>query len=317
MLKQQNNTHTQISLAPMMGYTNHCFRLMVRLLSPRVVLFTEMVTAHALIYGKVHDYHRNLLKDNVIFQVGGGDPVALSKAAKIIESLGYTGINLNVGCPSHKVMQADIGASLMLKPKQVAKCLQAMRDSVSLPISVKCRIGVDDQDSLSFLEDFVDCTQSYTQGDYYIHARKAFLRGINPKQNRSIPPLNYNRVHEIKKLFPDLNFHLNGGINNQDIFNRCIDQFDGVMMGRWFCNQPYTAALAINAYYDQPTLSRKDLVLQYLDNLDFQVSNHRWQRVTLPLQNIFKSEVGARKWRQSLSVTKNLEELKSVLQHQL
>ena len=313
MSKYKNNTHKTVSLAPMMGYTDHYFRLMLRLLSPDLLLFTEMVTAQALVYGGAHTSQINNLGDRVIFQVGGGDPLVLGKASKIIESLGYSGINLNVGCPSNKVNQANIGACLMLQPKRVADCIKAMSESVSIPVSIKCRVGVDGYDDFAFLKQFIEQTYEYTDGNYYIHARKAILKGLNPKQNRSIPPLNYDRVCAIKNEFSNLCFHLNGGINNEVDFMGHISDFDGVMIGRWFCRHPYEVCLAINSYYGVSTPSRDEVLEKYIKYVSDNPHSSRWQRVVLPLQNLYKGLSGARKWRVCLSESKELADIKGLL----
>ena len=207
----------RFSVAPMMDWTDRHDRMFLRLLSRRALLYTEMVTSAALKHGDAN----YLLKYNpeehpVALQLGGSDPVELAEAARLGEQAAYDEINLNVGCPSDRVQSGAFGACLMAEPELVADCVRAMKAAVALPVTVKCRIGIDDQDSESELHRFVETVAGAGCGTFIIHARKAILQGLSPKENREIPPLNYDRVFSVKQHFPHLEIIINGGIQALD-----------------------------------------------------------------------------------------------------
>ena len=222
------------SVAPMLDCTDRHFRVLMRQITKRALLYTEMIVAKAI----HHSQQKNALLDfdevehPISLQVGGDDPVLLAETAKIAESWGYDEINLNVGCPSSKVQSGNFGACLMADPEKVAKCIEAMANSTKLPITVKHRIGIDHLDSDSFLINFVDQISSAGARRVSIHARKAWLKGLNPKENRTIPPLKYEKVFNLKKCRPDIIIELNGGLETPNDCLKVLTKVDGAMVGR-------------------------------------------------------------------------------------
>jgi len=232
----------RFSVAPMMEWTDlHC-RYFFRLISKYTVLYTEMITADAIIFGprqKLLTFNREELP--CVLQLGGSNPQNLAKAAKYGENYGYSQINLNIGCPSNRVQNGSFGACLMKEPYLVADCVKSIQDKCQIPVTIKCRIGVDQMDEEKGLDDFVDIVSEESVNIFIIHARKAILNGLSPKQNREIPPLNYNRVASLKKRRPDLKIIINGGINSISDGLALLqkDDFDGFMIGREAYKNPY------------------------------------------------------------------------------
>jgi tRNA-dihydrouridine synthase A len=255
------NKQKIISVAPMMDWTDRHCRYFHRLIAPSILLYTEMVTTGAILFG--NDRDRFLGFDDaehpVALQLGGSDPVALAECAKIGEDYGYDEINLNCGCPSDRVQSGMFGACLMKNPELVAKCIKAMQDVVKIPVTVKCRIGIDDCEDYEFLENFIRIVSE--KGGckiFIIHARKAWLQGLSPKENRDIPPLQYDLVADIQAAFPHLTFHINGGIKTMEQVSTMLGlpsrpsssgngetksqadfNFDGVMIGREAYQNPW------------------------------------------------------------------------------
>jgi tRNA-dihydrouridine synthase A len=244
----------------MMDWTDRHCRYLHRRLSSRALLFTEMVTSAALVHG---DVERLLGYDEsehpVAVQLGGSDPVELAAAVRICASLGYDEINLNVGCPSDRVQSGKFGACLMAEPGLVADCLRAMRDATGTPVTVKCRIGIDDQDSEADLDRFVDTVLPSGIDALYVHARKAWLKGLSPKQNRDVPPLDYDRVYRLKKRLGDFPVYINGGIGSLDEAESHLAHVDGVMLGRAAYHDPMVQAEVDARFFGEtrpaPTLS--------------------------------------------------------------
>lgn len=230
-------------IAPMMDWTDRHCRVFHRQLTRHALLYTEMVTAPAVIHG---DRARLLGRDDcehpVALQLGGSDPAALAEAAAIGEDFGYDEINFNVGCPSDRVQDGRFGACLMAEPELVAACIGAMQARVSVPVTVKCRIGIDEQDSEVDLARFVGVVADAGCRTFIVHARKAWLRGLSPKQNREVPPLDYERVYRLKAARPDLTIVLNGGIDDLDAAQAHVAYVDGVMLGRAAYQNPYLLA---------------------------------------------------------------------------
>lgn len=231
----------KLSIAPMMDWTDRHCRYFHRLLSPHAVLYTEMVTTGAILFGDPERHLKyNSEEHPVVLQLGGSDPVDLARAAKIAHEIyGYDEINLNCGCPSDRVQRGKFGACLMSEPDLVAECVHAMTESVPIPITVKCRIGVDNSDDYNFLNDFISTIKKVGAQHFIIHARKAWLNGLSPKENREIPPLQYDLAARIKSEHPDLTITLNGGIKTIDEINEHLKSFDGVMIGREAYQNPY------------------------------------------------------------------------------
>lgn len=233
----------RFSVAPMMDWTDRHCRFFHRGLSRHALLYTEMVTAEAILHG-----NRDRLlgfdaaEHPVVLQLGGSDPVKLREAARIAAAYGYAEINLNVGCPSDRVQEGRFGACLMAEPELVARCVSAMADAVPLPITVKCRIGIDEQDAESDFRRFVDTVADAGCRVFVVHARKAWLKGLSPKENREIPPLDYERVYRLKAERPDLTIVLNGGIATLEACEHHLRYVDGVMLGRAAYHDPYLLA---------------------------------------------------------------------------
>lgn len=252
-----------LSIAPMMGYTNRYFRALLRIICPPALLYTEMITAAALVRREPEYISRLLdfseLEHPVVLQLGGSNPHELAQAAKMAEQWGYDEINLNVGCPSSRVQAGNFGACLMKDPVLVAECVQAMREQVSIPVTVKTRIGVDDQDSYALLREFIRKIAAVGCQVFIIHARKAWLSGLNPRQNRSVPPLRYEVVYQLAKDFPALNFVINGGIATTEAVAEHLQHVDGVMIGRpAYQNTPWLRELG-QIYADSGAVKSKSL----------------------------------------------------------
>ncbi len=298
----------KFSVAPMMEWTDRHCRYFHRLLSGSAVLYTEMISADALIFGPRH----KLLAFNneelpCVLQLGGNDPKKLSLAAKFGQSYGYSKINLNIGCPSNRVQNGSFGACLMKTPKIVAECVRAMQDVSKLPITVKCRIGVDDMDELKGLDNFIDQVSAEGVKLFVIHARKAMLNGLSPKQNREIPPLNYSRVGALKKRRADLKIIINGGIKSIQEGQNLVKQYslDGFMIGREAYKNPY-----ILSYVDKIVLNQKEkiktryqIAMKMADYIDKLVKNDEGNvhSVIRHILGLYNSVPGAKEWRRELS----------------
>lgn len=244
--KTLNDKSRRFAVAPMMELSDRHFRYLARLLSRHSLLYTEMLTSKAVIHG---DQNYLLATDEVdhpvVLQLGGSDPVEMAEAAAIGQSWGYDEININVGCPSDRVQSGRFGACLMAEPDTVAQCIKAMQDAVTIPVSVKCRLGIDRDDSYEALEQFVRRVRESGCEHFIVHARKAWLDGLSPKENRTIPPLRYNYVYRLKETLPDLHITINGGIDTWEDVQTHLQRVDGVMSGR-------------KAYYTPGFLGRAD-----------------------------------------------------------
>ena len=287
----------------MMDWTDRHCRYFHRLLSPRARLYTEMVTAQAVIHG---DRERLLGFDGsehpVALQVGGSEPAELVEAARIGEGFGYDEINLNVGCPSDRVQSGRFGACLMREPALVAECFAAMRAAVSIPVTVKCRIGVDEQDEEADLDHFVDTLQAVGCDVLVVHARKAWLKGLSPKENRDVPPLNHARVHRLKRERPDLTVVINGGIDRVDDCLAHLEHVDGVMLGRTAYHEPYRLAELEHALYGTPMPAREDVVAAMRPYVEAHLARgDRLQHISRHILGLFQGLPGARAWRRHLS----------------
>ena len=228
------------SIAPMMGRTDSQFRYLIRLISKKTVLFTEMIHSNAILYGnknKLEEYSN--IENPIVLQLGGNDPKNLGKVSKIANKFNYDEINLNLGCPSPRVSSGGFGAALMNDPELVKDCLLSIKENFNKEVSVKIRLGTDDNDIDKTLDDFVDSIQSCNIKVFYVHARKAILKGLTPKQNREIPPLNYERVRKLKEDFSDLEIIINGGIKQLDFLKKNdLSSLEGIMIGREAYSNP-------------------------------------------------------------------------------
>jgi tRNA-dihydrouridine synthase A len=246
-------------------------RYLLRLISKKVYLYTEMVTTGAILYGKCfHQLEFNKEEHPVAIQLGGSDVNDLVKSAKIAEDYGYDEINLNVGCPSDRVQKGRFGACLMLEPDHVAECLNAMQTNVNVPVTIKCRLGVDHHEDYEFLYDFVNIVQSAGIKHFIIHARNGILKGLSPRQNRHVPPLKYDYVYQLKKDFPNLNITINGGIKTIDECKEHLKLVDGVMIGRAAYENPFLIKDIDTELYgiESNVNSKKSILNQYLDYVE-------------------------------------------------
>jgi tRNA-dihydrouridine synthase A len=261
----------KVSIAPMMQYTDMHDRYLLRLISKKVFLYSEMVTTGAILYGKCfHQLEFNKEEHPVAIQLGGSDADDLVKSAKIAEDYGYDEINLNVGCPSDRVQKGRFGACLMLEPEHVAECLNAMQTNVKVPVTIKCRLGVDHHEDYEFLYNFVNLVQDAGINHFIIHARNGILKGLSPRQNRHIPPLKYDYVYQLKKDFPDLNITINGGIKTIDECKDHLQHVDGVMIGRAAYENPFLIKDIDTELYgiESNINSKKSILNQYLDYVE-------------------------------------------------
>ena len=333
-----------ISIAPMMDWTDRHCRYFHRLIAPSVRLYTEMVTTGALVFG--NDRQRflgfNQAEHPVALQLGGSDPADLATCAKIGEEAGYDEINLNCGCPSDRVQSGAFGACLMNNPALVADCVKAMSDAVSIPVTVKCRIGIDDSEDYTFLENFINVVSK--DGDcqtFIIHARKAWLKGLSPKENREIPPLQYDIVERIKAAFPDLTIHVNGGIKTIEQIHSMLGsgersplyppacggketaqtfqggrkasdtkkeysrfKFNGVMIGREAYQNPWFLRQVEEEFFDTTNLpTAEQIVEQMIPYIKDQQQHFDTpvKSITRHMSGLFQGLPGARVWRQVLS----------------
>jgi len=288
-----------------MDWTDRHCRFFHRLISQHVLLYTEMVTTGALIHGDSHRFLGfNKEEHPLAFQLGGSNPRELALSATMVEDYGYDEVNLNVGCPSDRVQNGRFGACLMLEPELVADCVAAMCKAVSIPVTVKSRIGVDDKDSYGELVSFVRTVASAGCKTFIVHARKAWLSGLSPRQNREIPPLNYDVVLQLKADFPQLNIIVNGGIVNLGQAEQLLQHSDGVMVGREAYQNPYLLAEVDSRIFNAVVAprSRHEIIELLLPYIEEQLSNGiRLNSVTRHILGLFHGEPGARAWRRHLS----------------
>lgn len=297
-------TH-RVSVAPMMGCTDRHYRYLARLISKYTVLYTEMLTTGAVIHGKrekLLGYHA--MEHPVALQLGGSDPRELALSAKIAYDYGYDEINLNVGCPSDRVQAGKFGACLMKEPQLVADCVAAMVAAVPVPVTVKCRIGVDHHDSEEALHAFTAGLVDAGCRALIVHARKAWLQGLSPRDNRTIPPLDYPRVYALKRAFPELPMMINGGVTTLQEVDAHLQQVDGVMIGREAYANPWLLAEVDARYYGsaQATRDPKQVIMAFLPYVATQLAQGvKLRSIIRHLVGFFPGEQGARQWRRYLS----------------
>ena len=286
----------------MMQCTDIHDRYLFRLITKKSILYTEMVTTGAIIFGECLDQlnFNKSIEQPVAVQLGGSDPDDLAKCAKICEDLGYDEINLNVGCPSERVQKGAFGACLMKEPRLVSECVLAMQEATDIPITVKCRIGVDDNDDYDFLHSFTEEIINPDMQTLIVHARVAILKGLSPRQNRNVPPLKYQNVYSLKKAFPDLEVVINGGIQNLDESLEHLKKVDGVMLGRAAYDNPMIVnevdALLFNE--EPKNYSRKEILEDYLLYcLKQNALGHTYSRTLKHVFGINKGMPHARKYR--------------------
>lgn len=293
-------------MAPMMDWTDRHCRYFHRLMSRETLLYTEMVTAPALVRGRaLHLLDYNPEEHPVALQLGGSDPKELAEATRLGAPAGYDEINLNVGCPSDRVQSGTFGAVLMRQPQLVADCVKAMQDASDIEITVKCRIGVDEQEPKVILPDFLEMVSAAGVSRITIHARKAWLQGLSPKENRDIPPLDYDLVIAMKKRFPDLHLSINGGIASLDqALDLLATGLDGVMIGRTAYHAPADILLGadVRIFGLGHQTTRTDVVAAMLPYIERHLqSGGRLHQVTKHMLGLFAGQPGARAWRRYLS----------------
>lgn len=294
-----------LSIAPMMQRTDRHYRYMMRLISRHTLLYTEMVTTGAILRG---DRERYLAFDPaehpIALQLGGDDPEALAESAKIGADYGYDEINLNVGCPSSRVSSGCFGASLMARPERVAEAVAAMRDAVPVPVTVKHRIGIDDLDRYEDMLHFVDVVTAAGSDRFSVHARKAWLKGLSPKENRNVPPLRYDDVYRLKAERPELVVEINGGVKTMSEVETHLERVDAVMIGRAAYDRPYLFADADAAVFGDvaPPPTRAEVIERMVDYAERSGDDvHRLYAITRHMLGLFAGRPGAKRWKQALA----------------
>ena len=296
----------RLSIAPMLDCTDRHERYFLRLLSKHILLYSEMVTTNALLHTDPEQFLRHQeFEYPAVLQLGGSNPADLAKCSKMVEVSGFQEVNLNCGCPSDRVQNGNFGACLMKDKNLVADCFKAMQDAVSIPVSIKCRIGVDEFDSWEFFRDFIGTIADAGCRVFIIHARKAWLKGLSPKENREVPPLNYDTVHRLKAEMPQLNISINGGIKTLDQTLELLQDLDGVMVGREAYENPWFLRDADERIFNDASApkpeSRKALLEAYLPYVEMEAAHGTPTTILVRhLYGLFNGKPGARKYRQYL-----------------
>jgi tRNA-dihydrouridine synthase A len=295
----------RLCIAPMMDWSDHHCRYFWRLLTKEALLYTEMVTTGALIHGDRQRFlHYNTEEHPIALQLGGSNPTDLARCARWAQDWHYDEVNLNCGCPSDRVQSGMFGACLMAQPQLVADCVKAMVDACDIPVTVKHRIGIDDMESYQQLTDFIEPIAQAGCKTFIVHARKAWLQGLSPKQNREVPPLNYPWVYQLKRDFPNLNIVINGGIQTLEQSQAHLEQVDGVMIGREAYQNPWLLAEVDRQIFgvDRPAASRDHVMEQLLPYVEQQLAlGARLNHITRHILGLFQGEPGAKKFRRHLS----------------
>ena len=300
-----NNLQHRFCVAPMMEWTDRHCRYFLRLFTRHTLLYTEMITSGALLHGDARRFlHFNPEEQPVALQVGGSDPGELALAASLGEKAGYREINLNAGCPSDRVQRGKIGACLMAEPDLVAECMRAMAGKVAIPVTIKCRIGINNIDSLEHLTHFVGSVAEAGCRTFIIHARIAVLEGLSPKQNREIPPLDYARVFAIKERFPDLEIVINGGIRSLQQASELLTRVDGVMIGREAYQNPNLLACVDRDLFGDtgPVISQEAVLDRFATYVERELANGTaLKHMTRHVLGLFQGMPGSKQFRRHLS----------------
>ena len=292
----------RFSVAPMMGCTDRHCRYLFRLLSPNALLYTEMIVTGALVHGDAEKFLRHADDAPCAFQLGGSNPIELAEAAKLVEQAGYQEVNLNCGCPSDRVQVGGIGACLMAEADLVASCYEAMASAVAIPVTIKSRIGIDEQDDYAFFANFVRTLFETDCRTFIVHARKAILQGLTPKENREIPPLRYDYVYRQMKELPDATFILNGGIKTLEDVTALQALSQGLMLGRAPYANPYLLAQIDNELFSTSLPNQLDVYYQYREYVETQLSQGvALKHMVKHLLGFFAGYRGARHFRRFLS----------------
>lgn len=300
---QKNVYSGRFSVAPMLDWTTRHCRYFHRQFSQHALLYTEMITAPAILHAKYDLLEYDPAENPVALQLGGSNPKQLAHCAKLVEERGYAEVNLNVGCPSDRVQNGMFGACLMGKADLVADCIKAMQDAVQIPVTVKHRIGIDDLDSYEFLCDFIEKVQAYSN-DFIVHARKAWLSGLSPKENREIPPLDYERVYQLKQDFPHLNISINGGIKTIEEIKYHLQFVDGVMVGREAYQNPSLLGEIDSQIFgeNRPLVTAYEAVEKMLPYIEKELAKGVYlNHIVRHMLGAFQNCKGARQWRRHLS----------------
>ena len=303
--KQELVTNNPLSIAPMMDRTDRHYRYLMRQITKHTLLYTEMVTTPAIIHGDRHkllDF--NSAEHPLILQLGGDNPTELAECAQIAEDYGYDGVNLNIGCPSPRVQNGNFGACLMSQPELVAKAVEAIRAVVKIPVTVKHRIGIDDRDRYEDMSEFVRIVADAGCEHFIVHARKAWLQGLSPKENRDVPPLRYEDVFRLKQEFPNLWIEINGGIITLEQVQELQKKMDAVMIGRAAYDNPYLFAEVDRLIYDSQRIipTRQQIIENMLPYIDDCLSKGiRLNSITRHMLQLFAGLPGAKKWKRHLS----------------
>ena len=301
------NINRRFCVAPMLDWTDRHERYFLRLISKHAVLYTEMVTTGALIHGDKDRYLQfNQEEHPVALQLGGSDPKAMAICAKMAEDFGYDEVNINVGCPSDRVQNGAFGACLMAEPELVAENVSAMQDAVDIPVTVKNRIAIDEMDEYKCLPKFIETVSQAGCKTFIIHARKAWLEGLSPKQNRDVPPLNYELVYQMKRDFPELEIIINGGIKTLEQSEEHLKHIDGVMIGREAYHNPFMLNQVDKRLYgDNDAQNNKtefDLLNQYMEYMQKQMDQGVYlKHMSRHLLGLFIGQPGAKAWRRHIS----------------
>lgn len=303
--QQFTSFNRRLSLAPMMEWSDRHCRYFWRLLTRQTLLYTEMVTTGAIIHGHRERFLRFRPEEHpVALQLGGSDPKALAECAKIAQDWGYDEVNLNCGCPSDRVQSGKIGAVLMAEPELVAECVSAMQAACSIPVTVKHRIGIDDMEDYPGLVHFVDTVASAGCDTFIVHARKAWLKGLSPKENREIPPLKYEYVYQLKQDRPNLHISINGGITTLEQTHSLLEHVDGVMIGRQAYHDPFFLAEADQQIFgtENPNLNREQVLLAFADYCEEEIAKgNRLHHMSRHILGLFLGQPGARQFRRFIT----------------
>ena len=294
----------------MLDCTDRHERYLLRLISKHAVLYTEMITTGALIHGDTPRFlDFDSFEQPVALQLGGSDPDDMTRSAELVQQWGYDEVNINVGCPSDRVQSGSFGACLMKSPELVAQNVKQMSAAVDIPVTVKCRIGVDDQDEKDALWGLVDASANAGCDVFIVHARKAWLKGLSPKENRDVPPLNYELVYKLKEAFPELEIIINGGINTIADGQAHMEHVDGVMVGREAYSNPYLLSDVDRAFYndDSEVRSRDQVMRDYMDYVDRRIGEGcRLNQLSRHIVGLYHGEPRSRLWRRHISQNAHL-----------
>ena len=297
--------YNPLSVAPMMERTDRHFRYLMRKITRYTLLYTEMITTQAIVYGDRHkllDFSPE--EKPLVLQLGGDDPLKLAECARIAQDWGYDEVNLNIGCPSPRVQSGNFGACLMTQPELVARAVTKMQQAVSIPVTVKHRIGVDDRDRYEDMAEFVRIVSEAGCSRFTVHARKAWLQGLSPKENRNIPPLRYQDIYRLKQDFPHLFIEINGGITTLEQIKHHLDYVDGVMIGRAAYDNPYLFATVDRDIYHQPVEppTRHQIVEAMLPYIDYWVGKGvKLHSISRHMLQLFAGQPGTKAWKRHIS----------------